>query len=444
MAEDGEAYNILGESLQEGRMWQTGFFLQDSWRWKPSLTVNAGLRYEVQLPFRPLNNSYSFADLEDVFGPTGPGNLTVGSVVSGTGNLFQPGVAQGSPTMYTMFESGTKAFNTDWNNFAPSIGAAWTTGAESGFWRKVLGAPGDAVIRGGYNISYQRGGMSDLTEVYGDNPGILISASRSTGNGNLGSLPLLFTGGDLGAPDVPLTRVYPMAVPSASSNVRAFDPNITLPYAGTGTIGLQRKITNNTSIEARYIRTDSYGSWTLRNLAGALNYNEIGIVENGFIDEFRVAQANLQANIAAGKGNTFAYTGVPGTSPLPIFLANLNGSSAATDSSKYTGSGWTNSTLVQSMYAAQPEPGDGREQPAGERDVSRQLGEGGPARQLLRGEPVREQRDGGHQRAEHDVQRDSAHLEPPVRQRLPGAGELHVQQGLPERLLLVQQALRPA
>ena len=183
--------------------------------------------------------------------------------------------------------------------------------------------------------------MSDFTEVYGDNPGILIDATRSTTNGNLGTLPVLFAGGNgnLGPPAVPLTRVYPMAVPSASSNVRAFDPNITLPYAGTGTIGIQRKLSQNISLEARYIRTDSFGSWTLRNLSGALNYNEINIVENKFIDEFKVAQANLVANIAAGKGSTFAYTGAPGTSPLPIFLANLNASSASTDTSKYTGSG---------------------------------------------------------------------------------------------------------
>ena len=358
VGEDGEQYNILGESLQKGRLWQIGAFVQDSWRWKPSFTVNAGLRYEVQLPFEALNNSYSFADLDDVFGVTGPGDLTVGSVVTGLGNLYKPGVFQGSPTQYTMLESGMKTFNTDYNNFAPSIGAAWTTGAESGFMRKILGAPGDSVIRGGYNISYQRGGMSDLTEVYGDNPGILIDATRNTTNGNLGTLPVLFAGGNgnLGAPDIPLTRVYPMAVPSASSNVRAFDPNIKLPYAGTGTIGIQRKLSQNISLEARYIRTDSYGGWTLRNLAGALNYNEINIVENKFIDEFRVAQANLAANIAAGKGSTFAYTGVPGTSPLPIFLANLNASSAATDTSKYTGTGWTNSTLVQSMYALNPNP----------------------------------------------------------------------------------------
>ena len=54
-----------------------------------------------------------------------------------------------------------------------------------------------------------------------------------------------------------------------------------------------------------------------------MNINEINIKTNGFVDEFRKAQANLQANIAAGRGATFAYTGAPGTSPLPIFLRVL-------------------------------------------------------------------------------------------------------------------------
>ncbi len=357
VGEDGEKYNILGQSLQLGRMWQMGIFVQDGWRWKPNLTVNAGLRYEVQLPFTALNNSYSFADIADIFGATGTGSgLVVGSTVNGLGNLFKAGARDGSPTMYEMLSKNTRVFNTDWNNFAPSIGMAWTTGARDGILRTIFGSHGDTVVRGGFSISYQRGGMNDLTEVYGDNPGILIDATRNTTNGNLGPLPVLLTGGNLGAPDVPLTRIYPMAVPSASSNVRAFDPNIKLPYAMSGTFGIQRALGRNTSFEVRYIHTTSVDSWTLRNLAGALNYNEINVVENGFLNEFKVAQANLVANIAAGRGSTFAYTGVPGTAPLPIFLANLNGSNAPNDTSKYTGTGWTNTTLVQSLFGLNPNP----------------------------------------------------------------------------------------
>ncbi len=66
--------------------------------------------------------------------------------------------------------------------------------------RTLFGAPGDTVIRGGFNLAFQRGGMSDMTEVYGDNPGIQIDATRNLTNGNLGPLPVLITGGDLSAP----------------------------------------------------------------------------------------------------------------------------------------------------------------------------------------------------------------------------------------------------
>ncbi len=357
IGEDGSTYNILGESMQKGRLWDIGVFLQDSWRWRSNLTVNAGLRYGAQLPFRALNNSYSMATLDDLFGVTGVGSgFVAGSNVTGLGNLFKPGVLEGSPTTFKLLEANTKAYNTDWNNLAPSIGAAWTIGFEDGWRRSMFGAPGDSVIRGGYNIAYQRGGMSDFTEVFGSNPGISIDATRSTTNGNLGTLPVLFGSSDLGAPAIPLERVYPMAVPSASSNVRIFDPKITVPWSGSLTIGWQRALSKTMSAEARFIHSDSHGSWTLANLNGQRNYNELDIIENKFIDEFRIAQNNLFANIAAGKGNTFAYTGAPGTSPLPIFLANLNGSTASGDTTKYTGTGWTNSTLVTSMYKYNPNP----------------------------------------------------------------------------------------
>ena len=46
------------------------------------------------------------------------------------------------------------------------------------------------------------------------------------------------------------------------------------------------------------------------------DFNEINIIENGFLNEFRLAQQNLQANIAASRGNTFRYFG-EGTGTVP-------------------------------------------------------------------------------------------------------------------------------
>jgi len=360
IAEDGKQYVLLGESMQLGRMWQMGFFLQDSWRLRSDLTLNAGLRHELALPFYARNNALSTATIADLFGRTGPGsNLVVGSTVSNTGNLFKPGVQDGQPTTYKMLEKGTNTFKTDKNNLAPSIGIAWTTGSDGdGFLRRLLGAKGDSVIRGGLNVAYQRGGMSDFTEVYGANPGIAIDVTRNQTNGNLGTLPVLLRSSSLSPPAYTTERVYPMAVPSASSNVVTFDPDIKTPWAMTGTIGIQRALTREMAVEVRYVHSDSHGGWTLGNTSGRLNYNERMVVENGFLAEFRKAQANLAANLAASGTASFAYTGAPGTSPLPIFLANLNGlgGANANDPSKYSGSGWRDSTLVQSMYAYNPNP----------------------------------------------------------------------------------------
>jgi Carboxypeptidase regulatory-like domain len=350
-------YSVLGASNQYGRLPQWGTFVQDSWRWKPNLTINGGLRYDVQQPFYSLNDSYSRATMADILGVTGTGSGFVpGSTVTGLGNLFKPGVIQGSPTTFKQLPKGTKAYNTDWKDIAPSIGVAWTIGSDHGWEHSILGKEGNSVLRAGFSRAYQRGGMSDFTGVFGGNPGIAIDATRTQTNNNLGTVPLLLTGGDLSAPAVPSTRTFPLAVPNASSNVFAFDPNIKTPYGNSISAGWQRGLTKDMSIEARYIYTKSVGTWTINNVNGYLNYNELNIVENHFVDEFRVAQANLVANIAAGKGNTFAYTGAAGTSPLPIFLAYLNGSNAAGDSSKYTGSGWTNSTTVQSLFGLNPNP----------------------------------------------------------------------------------------
>ena len=76
----------------------------------PNLTVNAGLRYGVQLPFRALNNSYSMATIADLFGVTGVGSgFVAGSTVTGIGNLFQPGVLEGTATTYKLLEANSKA-----------------------------------------------------------------------------------------------------------------------------------------------------------------------------------------------------------------------------------------------------------------------------------------------------------------------------------------------
>jgi len=353
IAEDGQQYVVNGASMAKGRLPDIGFHVQDSWRMKPNFTVNAGLRYALQRPFYSLNNSYSMATIADVFGKSGVGtDFVPGSTVTNLGNLFKPGASGGSATTYKLLSKNSGAYNLDSNNFAPSVGIAWKIGADSG-WRKTL-LSNDAVLRAGYNISYQRGGMSDFTEVFGANPGLTVtSPTRNQTNGNLGTPPILLSSSNLGPGDFLQTRVYPMTVPSASSNVYVFDPNIKVPWAGSLSIGIQRALTKDMAAEIRYVRTDSHGTWRLQNTTGAYNYNEVNVVENGFLNEFKLAQQNLIAN----QGKNFKYLGPgTGTYPLPILLAWLSGSAAATDKNAYTGSGWTNSSYLTYLLTLNPNP----------------------------------------------------------------------------------------
>ncbi len=340
--ENGQ-YVFLGLGTQRARLVDYGFFVADTWRVKPTFTLNLGLRYDLQLPFYPRNNSYSKATVADVWGR------------SGVGNLFMPGTLTGQSPLFTEYAEGEGAYDTDLNNWAPNFGAAWTLGGHGGFLKALLGSEsGDSVLRGGFSMGYNRPGTSDFTGAIAANPGVSLSANRSAALGNLGAPGTIFlrNTADVGPPpNMPSTRVYPMT-DVITGDITVFEPGLQVPYGMTWTGGWQRKVGSSMVVEARYVGSRSLQSWQ------TYNYNEINIVENGFLNEFRSAQANLDANIAAGRGNTFAYTGAPGTSPLPIFLAHFNaiGASGAGNTANYSGANWTNTTFLGYLAKYSPTP----------------------------------------------------------------------------------------
>jgi hypothetical protein len=349
LSPDGK-YTYMGLGRQEGQLDEYGTFAQDSWRITPTLTTTLGLRWQVQMPFRPSNSLYSRASLASVCGVSGVS-------ADGLCNLFAPGQTPGAVTTYDQYEAGQTGYSTDWNNIGPSIGAAWRPNVQAGFLRRLLGDPDQATIRAGYAIAYNRESNSVFTGPFSSNPGLTITENRTAATGLLvrpgEQWPVLLRQTDrLSAPPfcsasvttlcMPSTPVYPLAA-SLSNSVNAFDPNWQVAHTNSWSVGLQRALGSNTAVEVRYVAT--------RNRDGnmSFNLNEVVVDANGFVNEFKLAQANLKANIAAGRGNTFQYSGPgTGTSPLPIFLANFNGlpASAAGDPTKYTGANWTNTTQV--------------------------------------------------------------------------------------------------
>jgi hypothetical protein len=351
-------YSFLGKRRRAGKLNTYSAFVQDTWRLTPALTINAGLRWDVQTPFSPVNDTTSSASLADVCGVSGVGS---GGIYSSC-NFYVPGAGGGKVPEFAHFTVGTRGYNTDWNNVAPNVGVAWRPNVKTGWLRALLGDPEQATIRGGYSVAYERQGFAVFTSVWGANPGSTLSLTR---NANTGLVPageswpvLLRETNRLYPATFPETPTFPIPIrPNRADNINAFHPDIQIASARSWTIGLQRAIGRDMAVEARYVGTRGVDQWS------ELNYNERNLIENRFIDEFRLAMANLQANNASGQTariGSFAYFGAgSGTSPLPIYLAYLAGRRDSDNPVAYTTTNaWSNTAITADMVRTNPSPGN--------------------------------------------------------------------------------------
>ncbi len=351
--EETGKYEYLGDLILRTQLTEYGFFAQDTWRVRPNLTLTGGLRWEVQGPFQPLNNSLSRVEsFASIYGE------------SGEGNLFLPGTLTGAPTRFVEFSQGEKTFKTEYGNFAPSLGISWSpnTGSD-GFMRKLFGNSGQTVLRGGFSVAFVREGTSAFTSLFAANPGGTLSANQSTGGTPFPlSFGNLFRNG-LPAPppqtatpvtnvSLPIEPVYP-SVGSITDSANVFSPNMKTGFVRSWTFGIQRELTSNMVVEVRYVGNRGRDLWRQYNL------NETNVFENGFLEEFRLAQRNLLANIQAGRGVQFRYQGPgTGTFPLPNMLGFLSGklptnagacTSVATCNTLYSGTLWANTAFTNPL-----------------------------------------------------------------------------------------------
>jgi len=344
-------YGENGPSMRKAEQRTYGLFFQDSWKIKPNFTVNYGVRWQPQTGFiaKSFGNYTKLEKYEQLFGTSGPGSL------------FRPGATGGSAPRVTPLEIGEKAYPDDYNNLAPTVGVVWSPNfGEKGFLRTLFGKSGQSVFRGGYSVSFVREGTSLLELIYGANPGGSLSLSRGL------TIPNSFTVGtnlrDANNPN--LQRFEPTAIVGRSpafpitlnttNSTNTFDPDIKTGQVRSYSFGYQREIDRNTVVEVRYV--GNQGS----DMQRQINLNEFNTVENGFAAEFKLAQANLYANIAAGRGQSFAYFGAgTGTTPLPIMMSYFN--TAATydpnNPARYTAGNFANATLVSSLSRNAPSIG---------------------------------------------------------------------------------------
>lgn len=274
--------------------WETNLYFQDSWKFSPRLSLNLGVRYELNTSPRESNNLGLL-----------PTNGSAGLYgVSGDGNVFQPGVLTGERTYLDQPASG-KLFNTDYNNFAPVAGFAWSP------FKKM-----NLVLRGGYRISYFQGSFNTIDGTLDDNEGLILTVERTQTSGYLrdGITPI---------PTPTTTLPALQTIQTASTvDIRAFDEDIQTPYMHDFNFGVQYEIFKNTSLEVRYVGNRG------RKLYRGYDVNEVNIFAvdpntgQSMLDAFRIAQNNLaacRANASICTTDSFAYNAaIPGSLPNPL------------------------------------------------------------------------------------------------------------------------------
>ena len=280
-------------------------YFQDSWKVKSNLTLNYGLRWELEPSPVNDNHVYTRNTYAGIFG------------VSGVGNLFSPGTFGGQPTQYRLLADGEKGFKTRKHDFAPSFGFAWVPNFKSGLLKKLAGENGETVIRGGYSKAFTREGFNAYTAMFGSNEGGTVTLSVSPSltpsifpnggvffNQGLGQTcnPACVNGFPALTPPADTSK-YPFTPTALSAGgANDFDINLKAGYTQSFSFGIQRSLGKDTAIEARWVRTKGTHLWRQYDL------NEVNIFENGFLTEFNNAARNMQIFIAANPACVAAQT----------------------------------------------------------------------------------------------------------------------------------------
>lgn len=197
----------LGQSFGGLELRWTHFagYFQDDFHVSPKLTLNLGIRYEYDQPFRAVHNDAK------VWSPTQNQFLTPGAKVNGIDGLVKP----------------------DRNNFAPRVGFAYSID------------PYNTVIHGGFGVFYGFIRGLELSSGYHLNPPYLV---QETLNSNAVT-PTLLPG-----------TLFPLASAAVTPTTSLFSVNHNLPdnYTYEYNLTLQRQMTPTLLLQVAYVGSSSH------------------------------------------------------------------------------------------------------------------------------------------------------------------------------------------
>lgn len=266
-------------------------YVADRWSAAKGLTLNLGVRYEL-FPAMRLNNGLA---LEPVI----TNENILADLLNPNGTYAPIGGNAGRRNAY---------YKTDYNNFAPNLGVAWTPSFEGGPLGWLFGE-NKTVVRAGYS------------HVYGNDSIVTSINNSAAGNAGLGRTALTLTQANSrlssGPPPTvptPANPTFPRSylvnngpnIGNFFGTVFAIDPELQTPKVEQYSFGVQRELFGGMAMEIRYVGSRS------TNLGRGIDLGQIDIVNNGFLADFLRAQNNLRVG-----GSPFCATA--GCVPLTVF-----------------------------------------------------------------------------------------------------------------------------
>jgi hypothetical protein len=199
-----------------------GYFVQDSWKFRPNLTLSLGLRYEFDgVPFERNGNLSNLLNQQ----ASGKPPITFQTVGPGTGRQM---------------------YSDDWNNWEPRLGVAWDPFKN-----------GKTSFRVGYGVFHDRIFGNLFSNLKGNPPfvaGIQNFPNEDFSNG-IGN-PVT-----LGSVRPPVTQPAPSAsVPDETllSGIAILNPHLRTPYTQAWNVGVQRDLGHGMTLEVNYVGSGTH------------------------------------------------------------------------------------------------------------------------------------------------------------------------------------------
>jgi hypothetical protein len=230
----GTILRNFGSPVYYPDSFRQSYFFQDTWKAKPSLTMNIGLRYEN---FGQPANSLQF-----------------------------PAFAGFDPSQFLV----PNHVNPDNKDFGPAVGLAWSPAPGSDWLSGIIFGEGKTVWRAGYQISYDTFFTELLSFIMGDSPNtVLIDEVSPIGSGR---------GTPNWSSQLPVTAPLPSI---SDGQLAVFDKNIRNPYTERWSFGLQRTLPNRILLDIAYVGSQSHRLFTRddvnpRQLNGVRLYPDFG------------------------------------------------------------------------------------------------------------------------------------------------------------------------